>query len=287
MNRTERIARLSVIPLLLLLGILAFNEYRQRDSASVSAETETETGGLFGAGMTTPGSASSSSGGSTSSTDAGSATTEPSTPRPSTTAAGEDAEPGEAANAGEAVAVDLPEADPAAPPQEPAGVYSDGKVVLRGSVPDPELAAGYLERAASVLGEDNVTMEMTLDPRVQGESMTIDVQEQFRFPEGAVTFDPRFEALLDLGAAALQLLPEATLVVTGHTDDRGTDATNIALSQARAQVVVDWMIGKGIDPARVIARGAGESEPTADNATPEGREANRRIEAVLEGVRPA
>jgi outer membrane protein OmpA-like peptidoglycan-associated protein len=284
MDRTDRIARLLSIPLLLLIGVLVFNEYRERNSpADVTAEdeegTSTTSGGFIGLATTTTSASASSSDRSTSTTAGGSSTTtdSSSTGSSTTTTAAE----------AEAVDLDLPEADPAAPPQEPAGVYSDGKVVLRGSVPDAELAAGYLERAGSVLGEANVTMEMTLDPRVQGESMTIEVQEQFKFPEGAVTFDPKFEALLDLGAAALQLLPEATLVVTGHTDDVGTDATNIALSQARAQVVVDWMVGKGVDPARVIARGAGESEPIADNATPEGRDANRRIEAVLEGVKPA
>lgn len=181
---------------------------------------------------------------------------------------------------------DLSAADPTMAPIEPYGVYRDGKVVLMGSVPDAELAAEYAGRAASVLGEENVTVEMTIDPRVQADTMTIDIDERFRFPSGRLDFAPEFEALLNLGSAALQLLPETTLVVTGHTDDVGTEATNLALSQARAQVVVDFMVAQGIPPERVVARGAGESEPVADNATPEGREANRRIEAVLEGVTP-
>lgn len=266
MNRTDRIARLLSIPLLLIVGVLAFNEYRDRSRlASVTAETADETAatGEYFPAAPSPTAASPSS-------------AAPTDPSPTTTA-----------NEAEVTEVDLPDADPSAPPQEPTGTYSDGKVVLRGSVPRPEIAAGFLARAGSVLGKENVSMETTLDERAEGMSMTIEVQEQFRFPEGGVTFEPEFEALLNLGAAALQLLPEATLVVTGHTDDVGTDATNIALSQARAQVVVDWMVGKGVAPERVIARGAGESEPIADNATPEGREANRRIEAVLEGVAPA
>ena len=180
----------------------------------------------------------------------------------------------------------LPSADPANPSVEPSGTYHNGKVVLTGSAPTAEVAAGYARKASSVLGEENVTMAMTLDSRVEGTTMTIDVDQQFRFPSGAITFDPEFEALLNLGAAALQLLPEANLVVTGHTDDIGEEATNIALGQARAQVVVNWMVGHGIAPDRVIVRSAGESEPIADNATPEGRDANRRIEAVLEGITP-
>lgn len=282
MDRTDRIARLLVIPLLLIIGFLVFNEYRERSRPVTVPESTIPTGDFFGVPPNdTPASGASSTGASTSSTTAGSASTD------TEEATGSDgAASAEEAEVSEASELDLPEADPTEPPQEPAGTYADGQVVLRGSVPDPELAAGFLDRAGSVLGEENVTMEMTLDERVEGETMTIEVQEQFRFPEGGVTFDPEFEALLNLGAAALQLLPEATLVVTGHTDDAGSEATNLALSQARAQVVVDWMVGKGVAPERVVARGAGESEPIADNATPEGREANRRIEAVLEGVAP-
>ncbi len=286
MDRTDRIARLLVVPLLLFIGFLVFNEYRERSRPVTVTESTLPTGDFFGVPPSdTPASGASSTGASTSSTTADSASTdtEEATSSEGTTSVDE----AEVSEASEASELDLPEADPTEPPREPNGTYSDGKVVLRGSVPSPELAAGFLDRAGSVLGEDNVTMEMTLDERVEGESMTIEVQEQFRFPEGGVTFDPEFEALLNLGAAALQLLPEATLAVTGHTDDAGSEATNLALSQARAQVVVDWMVGKGVAPERVVARGAGESEPIADNATPEGREANRRIEAVLEGVAPA
>ncbi|MDQ3385095.1 MAG: OmpA family protein [Actinomycetota bacterium] len=268
MDRTDRIARLLTIPLLLIIGVLVFVEYRERSSppdvTAEASDTSTTASPLSGFGASEPAEA-----GSSSTTTSSTPTSVPST---TTTAAPE---------------VSLPAADPAAPPQEPAGIFSDGKVVLRGSVPDEEMAFRYQERAASVLGPENVTLEMTLDPRVTGETMSVEVQEQFRFPSGGVEFDPKFEALLNLGAAALQLLPEATLVVTGHTDDVGTPDTNLALSQARAQIVVDWMVQRGIAPERVVARGAGESEPIADNATPEGRDANRRIEAVVEGIRPA
>jgi outer membrane protein OmpA-like peptidoglycan-associated protein len=160
-------------------------------------------------------------------------------------------------------------------------------VTLTGSVPDEELADAFREKVASVIGADNVTVQMTVDPRVSGETLTVDVAEQFRFPSGSAEFDPQFEALLNLGVAALQLIPESTLVVTGHTDDVGTDEVNQALSLARAQIVVDFMVRGGIPAERVVARGAGETEPIADNATPEGRQANRRIEATLEGIRPA
>lgn len=184
------------------------------------------------------------------------------------------------------LAASLPPADLAAPPVEPFGVYREGKVVLRGSVPSPEIAEAFQQRAATVIGEENVVNEMTLDPRVSAQTMSIDVDERFQFPEGSVVYDADFDALLTLGAFALQLLPESTLVVTGHTDSIGDEGTNQALSVARAALVRDFMVRGGIPPERVIARGAGESDPIADNATPEGRQANRRIEAKLEGITP-
>jgi len=267
MGPSDRIARLLIIPLLLLTGFLVFSERRGGDqeptlevlgrSTARTSVTEAEDPSETSDGATAP---------------APSSTAPPaSDPSPPTTVAD---------------AVDLPPADAAAPPVPAKGVYRDGKLVLSGSVPTADLAAGYARRAELVLGEENVTVDMTLDARVEAETISIDVEESFRFPSGGVSFDPEFEALLNLGAAALQLLPETTLVVTGHTDDLGTEGTNIALSQARAQVVVDWMVGHGISADRVVARGAGESEPIADNTTAEGRDANRRIEAVLEGVAP-
>jgi outer membrane protein OmpA-like peptidoglycan-associated protein len=190
------------------------------------------------------------------------------------------------AGGGPAARGPLPTSDPGGEPVPARGVYRDGVVVLSGSVPDEAAAAGYAAKLGSVLGEANVVVELSVDPRVPAGPMPIEVDQAFRFPSTDTAFDPQLQPLLDLGAAALRLLPETTLVVTGHTDDVGDEGTNLALSQARAQVVVDVLTERGIAPERLEARGAGESQPIADNATPEGRDANRRIEAVLEGLTP-
>jgi outer membrane protein OmpA-like peptidoglycan-associated protein len=158
-------------------------------------------------------------------------------------------------------------------------------LVLGGSVPDAATAAGYFGKASSALGPGNVVMEMTLDPRVSGRTLRMDMDEELRFPSGSASFGPEYETLLDLGTA-LRLLPEATLAVTGHTDAVGDDDMNLALSIARARIVVDWVVERGVPPDRIVARGAGEAEPVADNATPEGRAANRRVEAAVEGITP-
>ena len=66
--------------------------------------------------------------------------------------------------------------------------------------------------------------------------------------------------------------------VEGHTDNTGTDAINQPLSERRAQAIVDELVKDGIAASDLTARGYGSSRPVADNATPEGRAHNRRVE---------
>lgn len=75
--------------------------------------------------------------------------------------------------------------------------------------------------------------------------------------------------------------PGMKIEVGGHTDSQGADATNLSLSQKRAQAVVDYMVLAGIDRSMLIAKGYGESQPIEDNSTKEGRAANRRTEFVI------
>ena len=74
--------------------------------------------------------------------------------------------------------------------------------------------------------------------------------------------------------------PELKLGIVGHTDDTGSAASNQKLSEKRAQAVLDYLTGElpGRDMTGCTATGAGENEPIADNATAEGRRANRRVE---------
>ncbi len=75
--------------------------------------------------------------------------------------------------------------------------------------------------------------------------------------------------------------PSLSLAVKGHTDNRGNQAANRALSQARAEAVVAYLAEHGIDPARLRASGAGSDEPIASNEYAAGRQVNRRIEFEL------
>jgi outer membrane protein OmpA-like peptidoglycan-associated protein len=104
----------------------------------------------------------------------------------------------------------------------------------------------------------------------------------------AITFDidsatVRNSIRDELAAVARSLLnyPNTSVQVIGHTDNTGTAAYNQSLSERRANAVSSILIGNGVQSARIVAYGRGESQPIASNSTPEGRQQNRRVEIVI------
>jgi len=84
---------------------------------------------------------------------------------------------------------------------------------------------------------------------------------------------------LDEIASLLKIDLSLKLEISGHTDNTGDKDHNMALSEARAKAVVDVLVKKyGIDPARLEAKGYGDTMPVASNDTDEGRAKNRRVE---------
>lgn len=71
------------------------------------------------------------------------------------------------------------------------------------------------------------------------------------------------------------------ITILGHTDSQGNDDYNVKLSQRRADAVRQYLISRGVDQNKIKAEGKGKAEPIADNASPEGRANNRRVEIVL------
>ena len=100
----------------------------------------------------------------------------------------------------------------------------------------------------------------------------------FAFDKSALT-----QAGKDTLEAAVKYLnanPGSKVEIQGHTDSLGTDAYNRSLSDRRATTVMTYLRGRGIDASRMSTKGLGESEPTADNGTKEGRALNRRVVIV-------
>jgi OOP family OmpA-OmpF porin len=98
----------------------------------------------------------------------------------------------------------------------------------------------------------------------------------FEFNKADLTSDSR--TTLDSVAASLREWKEIKVEVAGHTDAIGSDAYNKTLSQRRADSVRKYLMSKGVDGARMTAKGYGESKPIADNGTDAGRAQNRRVE---------
>ena len=107
----------------------------------------------------------------------------------------------------------------------------------------------------------------------------IELLEKVYFDFDSAVIKPISYSLLNQVAQILKANPQVKLVsVEGHTDDVGPDLYNLDLSQRRVESVRTYLIGRGVAPERLVAKGFGEGKPIADNTTPEGREKNRRVE---------
>ncbi|HYG70158.1 MAG TPA: OmpA family protein, partial [Anaeromyxobacteraceae bacterium] len=117
---------------------------------------------------------------------------------------------------------------------------------------------------------------------VEQETKKVELREQVRFDLGKATIRPESASLLDEIASVMKQHPEIKKVlVEGHSDSTGSAALNRRLSQARAQAVVDALVERGVEAGRLAAKGFGPSRPIQSNDTPEGREANRRVEISI------
>lgn len=103
-----------------------------------------------------------------------------------------------------------------------------------------------------------------------------------RFDTGSATISRDSEGILATVAEAITAAPAGTRIeVGGHTDGTGDAAANLALSQQRADAVSTRLEQLGVPPERLVAKGYGQAEPVADNATEAGRAMNRRMAFTL------
>ncbi len=144
----------------------------------------------------------------------------------------------------------------------------------------------------------NFTIKVTYDKRLDakaGQPTPADcvaaVQKamavhKINFESGSDTFTADAAPTLDAVAAELRKCPDAKLEIAGYTDSQGRAEMNLALSQSRAQAVLQALLNRRVLVGNIVARGYGEAHPIADNGTETGREANRRIEITLQSDAP-
>jgi OmpA-OmpF porin, OOP family len=101
------------------------------------------------------------------------------------------------------------------------------------------------------------------------------------FDTGGSSLKPGADLSLDRLASYLKAHPQTKILIEGHTDSRGSDEYNDALSQRRADAVEKALIVRDVSPDAIRAVGRGKSFPVATNDTPAGRQQNRRVEIVF------
>jgi len=135
----------------------------------------------------------------------------------------------------------------------------------------------YLDKQAAELKQiqaiENVRQERDRLIATMSNSLLFDVNSAIIKP-GAING-------LTQVADVLNRYPETTITVKGYTDSTGSEAYNQELSERRAKSVANFMVGKGLDPGRVIWLGFGEQFPIAGNDTEAGRQQNRRVELEI------
>jgi outer membrane protein OmpA-like peptidoglycan-associated protein len=140
-------------------------------------------------------------------------------------------------------------------------------------------ADSYIKQTAAIVIEQD--KPLARDFELVKEGMVISLRGVL-FDPASANVKPESRPALDDAAKILRDNPTIKVEIQGHTDNEGEKEYNLELSASRAAAVVsDLVRNYGIDIGRLTAKGYGESNPVADNATAEGRALNRRVEFVI------
>jgi OOP family OmpA-OmpF porin len=167
-------------------------------------------------------------------------------------------------------------------------------VVLSGNTGNPDASTEIAALLAGKLGEGasfdvNVTYQERLDPvlglptpdECEAEIGAIVAGGKINFEPGSATIDASALGTMDEIATVLKRCGDLKLEIQGYTDSQGREEMNLALSQSRAESVLNELRARRVLTSSFKAAGYGEENPVADNGTEAGREANRRIEFRL------
>ncbi len=175
-----------------------------------------------------------------------------------------------------------------------AVVVQPDVVDVRGNTGDAEASAEISRLLSEKLGEAqdfrvNVTYQEALDPaqalpapeECVAAINAIMAEAKITFAPGSSTIEAEARDTVDKIVDVMKDCAEVQMEIAGYTDSQGREEMNQALSQNRAQAVLNALLARRVLTSNLTAHGYGEADPIADNETDEGREANRRIEFRL------
>lgn len=108
------------------------------------------------------------------------------------------------------------------------------------------------------------------------------VLSEVLFEVNRYTLKPVLLPKLDSLAAFVIPRKQVQLIISGHTDNTGSESHNLQLSRNRARAVADYLVDHGVEPGHVSYRGYGSAKPVADNTSGLGRSRNRRVEILIQ-----
>jgi len=157
------------------------------------------------------------------------------------------------------------------------------KVFLKPAPPKPYVAPPKPAEPAPLAPAVEEPKPAPVEPKAKAPvAMTLKIQ----FAAGKADIQPKYKGEIEKVAEFMKQNPDATVVIEGHTDNAASKDANMTLSQSRADSVKDCLVKDfGIDEARIKAVGYGPTKPIASNATKEGRQKNRRVNAVFSNVK--
>ncbi len=137
----------------------------------------------------------------------------------------------------------------------------------------------YMDEQEKALRED--LKGTGVEVKREGDNITLNMPSSITFDTNESVIKPQFYPILDNISQTLVNYESTVVSIAGHTDSTGTDEYNQQLSVSRANSVSNYLYKQGIIIQRLQSVGYGESFPVATNGTPEGRQANRRVEITL------
>jgi outer membrane protein OmpA-like peptidoglycan-associated protein len=137
----------------------------------------------------------------------------------------------------------------------------------------------YMDRQQAELRHDLAGTGVSVTR--MGDNITLNMPGNITFKSGSSELDPSFYKVLNSVYLVVKKYNKTVVEVAGHTDSTGAAEYNQQLSERRANSVAEYLESQGLANNRVVTVGAGETRPVADNSTPEGRQANRRVELTL------